>query len=538
MLSRQKEPKMNNNKSIKKITGSFYTCSSVAEYIAKWAIKNKNDSLLEPSFGDGSFLDAAIKVFNNFNNKNPNINGVELQKEPYYSYKKSNPIIKCFLSDFMDYIPSQKFDVAIGNPPYVSLKKLKEEARNKALNRIKTYNLAIPSNCSMWMPFIIHATELLNNKGRLGFVLPYEIAYVRYAFPLWKYLCKKYGKLTIIRIFDDFFPEVDVETIIFLAADKGDKTDEINYFTFNNVSDLFHNKPQVSTKVKIDEILMMNKPFEQKLIPDAAQKIFEKLRLQNKLGLLKNECKFKIGYVCGNKEFFHPNQATIKKFGLKKNNLIPCILNAKEINTCYNLGIDTNTYQTKKYLFCPTKIDNKTIKYISYGEKKEIHLGYKCSKRKPWYKTPGIEIPDIILTVFGDTPRLLTNSKRYVVSNSLLSGIISTSTSSKNVACRWYNSLTLLMIELMIHSLGGGSLVIIPGEIDKLEFLRDFPEKFEDNIFKQFNEYIIKHGFKEAYNLGDEIVLKNIYKLSNKEINTIKKSLDILQKWRNPENRR
>ena len=43
-----------------KSTGSFYTCSSIADYIANWAIETPNTCVLEPSFGDGIFIDSAI----------------------------------------------------------------------------------------------------------------------------------------------------------------------------------------------------------------------------------------------------------------------------------------------------------------------------------------------------------------------------------------------------------------------------------------------------------------------------------------------
>ena len=55
---------MDNNR----LTGSYYTSKRIAQYMADWAIRNGNDSFLEPSFGDGVFLDAAFQRYNDLKN--------------------------------------------------------------------------------------------------------------------------------------------------------------------------------------------------------------------------------------------------------------------------------------------------------------------------------------------------------------------------------------------------------------------------------------------------------------------------------------
>lgn len=36
-----------------RLTGSYYTSQRIANYMVEWALRDKSDSLLEPSFGDG-----------------------------------------------------------------------------------------------------------------------------------------------------------------------------------------------------------------------------------------------------------------------------------------------------------------------------------------------------------------------------------------------------------------------------------------------------------------------------------------------------
>ncbi len=527
-------------KTQKKETGSFYTCLSVADYIVKWAIIDKNTKILEPSFGDGTFLYSAINRFNELNKSDPIIYGVEIQNEPFNNFKRSNSIVHCTLTDFMDYTPNSAIDAVIGNPPYISLRNLSSNDRQKAISLMNSYNIEMSPSGSLWMPFVVHATEMLDDNGRIGFVLPYEMTYVRYAFKLWDYLKNNYSNIHIYRIYKDFFPEVDVETILFLADGKGGNTDSIKYKIFDSTENLLLGNSTIDVSIPIKDITQLSKPFEWELISPKTKDFISTLRCDGKLTPLKDECKFKIGYVCGNKEYFHPTEKTVKEYQIKESNLIPCLINSKEINRQKQIGLDTLASATSNNLFYPIEIGEGEKKYITYGERKKVNLAYKCKVRKPWYITPAIEIPDVILTVFGDIPRLIANSKGYAVSNSLLCGIISApqKLSAKELICRWYNSLTLLLIELYIHSLGGGTLVLIPGEMDKMELISGFPECKINEVFDKLNSCIISNGTSATYSLGDELVLKQVYNFKDSDIQEIRSSLEKLRLWRRPDLRR
>lgn len=521
----------------KKNTGSFYTCNSIADFITEWAIDDPNMCVLEPSFGDGIFIDAALKRFSLLGNDNPQIIGVEIQPEPFYSYIGKHNSISGYLIDFMDYKKTDSINAIIGNPPYIRLKNLNEQDRKKALNIVSTYGVEMLTSGSLWMPFIIHATELLDTKGKLGFVLPYEITHVRYAFNLWNYLANNYGKLTICRIFHDFFPDVDVETIVLLADNKGSSTKCVEYKVFQTISDLFDDKAYQVSFINIKDITSLQKPFERDLIPNTVTSLLEMLREEKKLTPFVNDCKFKIGYVSGNKAYFHVSEDILRRYNINQTNIRKCIINAKQISSNQNIGIETKNITDHSYLFYPVDIGQGEQEYINYGEANGVSKGYKCRVRNPWYLTPGLELPDLILTVFGDVPRLLLNDGKYYVSNSLLSGFSKTE-NKKELLCRWYNSLTLLSIEATIHSLGGGTLVLIPGETDKLEVINDFPKSKIDAVYDKLTRFARDSSTNDIYSYGDTIVLEEIYGFSKDTINQIRETITILRKWRNPDKRR
>lgn len=522
-----------------RLTGSYYTSQRIANYMVRWALRNSTDSLLEPSFGDGVFLDAAFDRFSTLGNNTPTVIGVELQPTAFSKYADSAPasFVGC-CKDFMDYASESAVSAVVGNPPYVSLRNLKEEDRAKAIDRTAEYKIKMLSSGSLWMPFTIHASNMLAINGRLAFVLPFEITYVKYAYPLWAYIGNNFGSVKVVRIHEDFFPDVDVETVLLFADQYGSSTHYIDFEIYDSVDALFANAKSVKSKIELLDITHRKKPFAFSMLSENQRDMVSMLRQERTIIPLIDLCKFNIGYVCADKDFFHPSDETCKRYQLPPASLVPSISNGKEINGGTGIGAVVGMNKQINNLFLPKNITAADKRYIKHGVDAGVNLRYKCQQRKPWYITPSIEIPDLILTVFGDTPKLVVNEGKYAVSNSLLAGYIKSDITAEQLVCMWYNSLTLLSIELNVHSLGGGVLVLIPGETDKLEIVNTIPQEEATHIFKEIDSCIKDKGLQATYQLGDELVLSRIYKLSDYQIQQIRDSVSTLRYWRLPNDRR
>ncbi len=519
-------------------TGSFYTEQSIAKYMVDWAIRSPCDHILEPSFGDGVFIEASAQRIRKLGNKSPNITAVELKEDTFRRFGNKGIDITAYHDDYLGVTLHDNVDVVIGNPPYVSLKHLPEDQKRNALNILSNHDIAAPLNGSLWLPFVLHSVDSLNDGGRLAFVLPFEITYVKYAFEMWNFLAERFGQLTVVRLYEDFFPDVDVETILLLAEDKGKQTASVEYIIYESIYNMCLNIAMSTNTVKIVDITQNKKPFISSLITNAQKSNANIIFFSDEiLTPLVDVCKFKIGYVSADKAFFHPNESTVKKYNLSSNSLVPCIQNGKQINGGTGIGVFVDEGLCASKLYLPLSPNDQDKEYIKHGEELGVSKKYKCSHRNPWYITPTVEIPDVILTVFGDLPKLVINSGGYAVSNSLLCGTLKGIT-AKELVARWYNSLTLLSIELSAHSLGGGSFVIIPGEADQLKIVRPLPEANVDDISSSINKCICDRSISEAYKLGDELVLQNILGLTQLQIFQIRSAIETLRKWRLPHNRR
>ncbi len=82
------------------------------------------------------------------------------------------------------------FDAVIGNPPYIRIQALKEWAPTEVEFYKKQYVSASKGNYDIYVVFVERGVSLLNNHGRLGFILPSKFLSTDYGASLRGYLAR------------------------------------------------------------------------------------------------------------------------------------------------------------------------------------------------------------------------------------------------------------------------------------------------------------------------------------------------------------
>jgi adenine-specific DNA-methyltransferase len=174
-------------------------------------------SVLEPSCGSGEFI-TSLKA--NFPNT-VSITGIELNDTIYQSIlhlAESN--VKIIKQDYLNYSPSAKFDLIIGNPPFYVMKKASVD---------EVYYPYFDGRPNIFILFIIKSLELLNDNGILSFVLPKNFLNCLYYDKTRKYICDNFQILHIIECHDKFI-ETQQDTILFIVRKKsGVKLDNTKF---------------------------------------------------------------------------------------------------------------------------------------------------------------------------------------------------------------------------------------------------------------------------------------------------------------------
>src|SRR5262249_47492619 len=139
-----------------------------------------------------------------------------------------------------DFLALQPFpvDAVIGNPPYVRLRHLPpSEAARARSAAAEVLGAQMDPSGSIWMPFVLHAASFLRRGGRMAFVLPYDLTYVRYARPLWRHLGDSFSAIRVVRIHERVFPEIMQDVVLFFAEGYEGRTDRVDYETYERVDD-------------------------------------------------------------------------------------------------------------------------------------------------------------------------------------------------------------------------------------------------------------------------------------------------------------
>lgn len=505
--------------------GAYFTPRDAAHFLASWVHRDESDVVLEPSFGDGSFIRAMTDVAAAKSVSRPTWVAGELDEASATAVLQEGLITERELrrGDFLSLKP-EPVDAVIANPPYVRLRHLPEQMRRRALDRT-AHLMGAPMHPSgsVWMPFVVHMLSFLKQGGRAGLVLPLDFTYVAYARPLWSHLAKNFGSLRVVRTRQRVFPDINQDVMILMADRFGETTDHIDYQAYETAEDLVREGASLGGRVSINALLSGERAFQTALLPSGLAELLEEISplTQDASDLMT----FRIGYIAGNKSYFHPGPETISKYRLPAASLHPALINSRRLR---GLGIRTSDMDESSadLLWVPGEEPTAGEKrYIKTGEAEGVSQGYKTQMRSPWYKVPGVRAPDVILSVFSERPLLLVNDSEWLASNSLLCGYVK-DVSPEQFAASWYTPLTLLSVGLQVHSLGGGVMVMVPNEASRVRMPRisSQPENLE-----KAKDALLAGDMRAAYASGDAVTEKMVGRAG---LGLIYEGIDRLAYWR------
>ena len=109
-------------------------------------------------------------------------------------------------------------------------------------------------------------------------------------------------------------------------------------------------------------------------------------------------------------------------------------------------------------------------RYILEGEKQEIHKGFKCRIRHPWYVVPSVWTPDAFL--FRQIylhPRMSLNETKASTTDTIHRMRLKKNTIGQTLTICFHNSVTFAFAEVLGRSYGGGvPIELEPNEAEEL----------------------------------------------------------------------
>lgn len=126
--------RLKKDSSKQKLRGAYYTPQKLANAMVRLFASENIDAVLEPSCGDGVFLDALKEA--GLLDKVSRVEAVEIETPEAQKVSgryKDTPKVKVINRDFFDFyketLGKKTYDLILGNPPYIRYQYLKESQR-------------------------------------------------------------------------------------------------------------------------------------------------------------------------------------------------------------------------------------------------------------------------------------------------------------------------------------------------------------------------------------------------------------------------
>ena len=114
------------------------------------------------------------------------------------------------------------------------------------------------------------------------------------------------------------------------------------------------------------------------------------------------------------------------------------------------------------------KVGKDAAAYIARGEEQQVHEGYKCSIRRPWFHVPSLWNPDAFLfRQIHDFPRFVRNGAG-VTSTDTIHRVTTHGCNPDELVASTFSHLTAASAEIVGRSYGGGVLELEPTEAERL----------------------------------------------------------------------
>ena len=465
----------------RKARGAFFTPAELADFLAGWAIRAPQDSVLEPSCGEAALLAAAGRHLRTLGGQGK-LSGLDVHPPSIEAAREvlTEQKLKSDLrvADFFDEQPSRHFDVVIGNPPYVRYQAFSGNERSKAQQAALAGGVRLSGLANAWAAFVVHASRFLKEDGRLALVLPASLLSVNYAGPVRRFLLERFASVKLILFEERVFPGVLEEVILLLAEGTGG-TSRFDLFQVRDLAGLTaigglapkHGHPWTPAGDG-------GRWTPALLRPDAAQ-AYSRLAESSDFTELAQWGDTDLGMVTGNNDFFTmtESEAAQRKLRLGSDLIRISPPGSRHLRglTFTSAAFDEMARAGGRvYLFYPggDTPSGAARRHISLGESRGVHQAYKCAVRTPWWRVPTVRIPDLFLTYMNqDAPRLVRNQAKAAYLNSIHGVTLMRShrvLGAELLPLAMLNSVTLLGAELCGRSYGGGILKVEPKEADRL----------------------------------------------------------------------
>ena len=511
-----------------KLRGGYYTPTEITDFIINWAIRKTDELILEPSCGDGSFLDSIKKHSQKVLTCSDQVIGIEL--DPKEAEKASRYGYKVINNDFFTYYlenieGKQNFDIIVGNPPFIRYQNFDEKYRIIAFDLMAKHGFHPNRLTNIWLPFLILSCEALKPDGRLGMVIPAELFQVDYASEARNYLSSHFDQLTLVTFKRLVFSSIQQEVVLLLGEKKSGKKgiSVVELEGLNDLNELWHSRFEHAETKELDH---NSDKWVKYYLTNEELQLLRELNLDPRISNANDLYEVNVGLVSGENDFFISDWKNVVNRGIQ-NEMKPIISRSEQVK---GIILSEEEYQSLRKqekrvsIFMPGDLPVEQLSYcaqnyIKWGENNGYNKNYKCRIRKRWYVVPSSWGADAFLIRQANLyPKMILNPEGILVTDTLHKVRFHSGIKGKAVASAFLNTYTFALSETLGRSYGGGVLTFEPGEMRRLRI----PMKGAENLDIERIDIFQREGaYEDILEYTDRVLLYEGLGLSKYEVNLL-----------------
>lgn len=509
---------------LKKESGTYYTPERTVQFMCDYIAKYKKnlDNVLEPSAGDGRFINALQK-----RNYGKSFTAIEYDFKKIHELKErtNSNLTRVINKDFLEAIKNygNLYDLVIGNPPYINIKNMNESFLQEGRALCSEYGLPTSLIKNSWVAFILGAMRVLAPHGCIFFVLPMEFLQVKYAENLRKFLEEHFDTIHIITFKEKMFPKIEQNTCLVYLTNMNRKIPYISYRQYETLS---------GDVALYESQIKKNKPLKKwtnAVLSDSDIDLVKKLA--ERFHKISNFVSSRPGIVTGANKIFILNQSEVDKYRCAEF-VKPIISKAAMVRNSIMIDYDlvNRLSATGEKIFFldlngvnENDMPGELIRYLKKSGSMrrnniEIRNSYKCSHRNPWYAVPvtksGVAV---FFKRYDSVPRICVKPEDIFTTDIAYNLFFQKGIDPESFVFSFYNSLTLALCEYSGRYYAGGVSELIPEEFKQLSIPYSSIEK-EDVKRLEFmfqNSFPLENilNFVDHRTLGDNISQGDILQL-------------------------
>lgn len=511
------------NATDQKLRGAYYTPPVIAKFILQWGINgNNNLNILEPSCGDGVFLECVSNnkiLYNSVTAVEYEVGEAEKARAiPLHDSEVINEDFHRFCLD-----TDKRFNLVVGNPPFIRYQYYDAEQQKLADEIFKRSKLKRTKLTNAWVTFVVGCSQLLTETSKMGFVIPSELLMVKYAQQLRQYLAKSFNKINIISFENLVFEEIQQEVVLLLCEKNGTDEHLIEHIEVKDADSLLTLDPR-RLKFPTKKIDFHTDKWTYYFLEKEELDLLEKVK--HNMPSISTYANVEVGITTGANDYFTVPKSVVTLYNLEEY-AKPMVGRSVQVNSlCFtkkdwlaNVELGAKAH----LLVFPSGVKengNDGVKaYINNGEKEGINNGYKTGIRDEWYIIPSIKLSDaLFLRRNNQYPKFVLNEAKAYTTDTMHRVFIKEGVNKKAFVASYYNSLSFTFAEILGRNFGGGCLELMPSEVGDIYM----PYRVEnETLFAEIDKMLRhKRTADEILDYTDRAILHEGMGLSMEEVQT------------------